>query len=91
VKNAPVTEVPEIREKPAIPKKKLSYNEQRELAALPERCAALEAEQADLQSRLENPDIYVREPDAATAATVRLAQLEEELLHLLERWTELES
>ncbi len=69
----------------------MSYNDQRELAGLPARVTALEAEQASLQKRLDDPALYAREPDAAMQATTRLAAIEEELLLLLERWTELES
>lgn len=72
-------------------KRKLSFNEQRELAAVPERIAALEAEQASLQTRLDDPQFFVRAPQEATAAANRLAEIEEELLTVLERWEALEA
>jgi ATP-binding cassette subfamily F protein uup len=83
--------VAENKEKLSIPKKKLSYNDQRELAALPGRIAALETEQTGLQQRLDDSGLFVRDPEGALAATRRLAEIEEELLILLERWTELET
>ena len=69
----------------------MSYNDQRELAALPGRIAALETEQTGLQQRLDDSGLFVRDPEGALAATRRLAEIEEELLILLERWTELEA
>jgi ABC transport system ATP-binding/permease protein len=71
-------------------KKKLSYKEQRELEALPARIAALEAEQARLQARLNDPDIFVKSAQEAATAVERLAAIDEEMLALLERWENLE-
>ncbi|NJD25625.1 MAG: ATP-binding cassette domain-containing protein [Betaproteobacteria bacterium] len=70
---------------------RLSWKEQRELEALPERIAALEAEQADVAGRLADPGLYQRDPPAAQQAAARLATIEEELLALLERWEALEA
>ena len=70
---------------------RLSWKEQRELESLPERIAALEAEQGELTKRLEDPAIYQRDPGAAQAAAARLAAIDDELLVLLERWEALES
>ncbi len=76
----------------AIPKKsKLSYKDQRELASLPDVIAALEQEQTTLQGRLNDGQWFVTDPDAATAASLRLAAIEEELLEKLDRWTSLEA
>lgn len=72
-------------------RKKLSYKEQRELDALPEKIAALEAEQARLQASLNDPGFYARTPDEAGAAATRLSAIEDELLALLERWEALEN
>ncbi|MCE1184451.1 MAG: ATP-binding cassette domain-containing protein [Rhodocyclales bacterium] len=77
---------------PAKPRgDRLSWKEQRELEALPERITALEAEQASLTARLEDPGLYQREPEAARQAAERLAAIDEELLELLERWEVLEA
>lgn len=75
---------------PPAPRKKLSYKEQRELEALPSQFAALESEQAALQARLNESDIYVRAPQEAATAAERLAAIDEELLLMLERWEQLE-
>jgi len=68
----------------------LSWKEQRELEALPNRIAGLEAEQTTLTARLEDPALYEKPLEAQAVAT-RLAAIDEELLGLLERWENLES
>ncbi len=84
----PAAKAPE----PAKPKgDKLSWKEQRELEALPGKIAALEVEQADLTTRLEDPSIYQTDPQAAQHAAERLAAIDDELMILLERWEALES
>ncbi len=74
---------------PARPRK-LSYKNQRELEALPDRIAALEQEQQDLHRTLADPDLYRREADIVAATTARLQALERELNTAYERWEELE-
>ncbi len=69
---------------------KLTWKEQRELEALPEKIAALEAEQATLTARLEDPALYAAVGEAQTVSA-RLAAIEAELLELLERWEALEA
>lgn len=70
---------------------KLGFNEKRELEALPEKIAALEAEQAALQQQLADPDIYRSRGAELPAMNARLAEIEEKLLELLERWEVLEA
>jgi ATP-binding cassette subfamily F protein uup len=70
---------------------KLSWKEQRELEALPGKIADLEAEQATLTSRLEDPAIYQTDPAGAQKAAERLAAIDDELMEMLERWEILES
>ena len=69
---------------------KLPWKEQRELESLPEKVAALEAEQASLSMRLEDAAIYQANPQEAQKSAERLAAIDEELLLLLERWEVLE-
>jgi len=71
---------------------KLSYKEQRELDALPDRIAALEAEQQALGAQLADPATY-GSVDAAALKVMneRFAAIEEQLLEHLERWETLES
>ena len=77
---------------PSTPKpRKLSYKEQREFDALPDRIDALEAEQKALGTLLADASIYAKEPDRAAAAQARHAQIDAELLRALERWEELGS
>ncbi|MCR5184306.1 MAG: ATP-binding cassette domain-containing protein [Opitutales bacterium] len=78
--------------KKAVPadKKKLSYKETHELAALPDKIDALEREQKTLTAQIADPEFY-RDPAAVKATNERLAQIEEDLLTLMDRWEELES
>ncbi|BFO57627.1 ATP-binding cassette domain-containing protein [Acidovorax sacchari] len=70
-------------------KKKLSYKEQRELELLPERIAALEAEQNAIRAELADGSLYVRDGAQAAALHTREGEIEDELMAALERWTEL--
>jgi len=67
------------------PRRKLSYKEQRELDALPERIAALEAEQASLSAELGDGSLYGTNPARAADVSQRLVVVEEEWLAALER------
>ena len=69
---------------------KLSWKEQRELDALPQRIATLEAEQQLLTKRMEDPVLYANTQEAQTVSS-RLATIDEELMTLLERWETLEA
>lgn len=87
---APPTE-PESPKLRADGKRKLSYKETRELEALPGQIAALEAEQAAITLRLEDPALYQSEPLEAQRLSTRLGEIDEELMSLLERWEALEA
>ncbi|RMF97964.1 MAG: ATP-binding cassette domain-containing protein [Gammaproteobacteria bacterium] len=69
---------------------KLSYKEQRELDSLPGRIESLEAQLADLQSRINAPDFYRGEPDAVRATLDELAATNIALEAAVDRWAELE-
>jgi ATP-binding cassette subfamily F protein uup len=78
--------------RPEQPKReKRSWKDERELEALPERIAALEAEQKQLTARLEDPALYQSQPQQAQELAARLAAIDDELLVLLTRWEELEA
>lgn len=79
------------KEKSTNIKRKLSYNERRELEALPTQIATLEQEQQQLQHALNDVNFYTKQANEAILASQRLGQIEEQLLTLLERWTSLES
>ncbi len=70
---------------------KLSYKEQQELNALPAGIEALETEQAALMEKVNDPATYASDPTVAQTMASRLAEIEEELLVLLERWEALEA
>lgn len=70
---------------------KLTWKEQRELEDLPNRIAALEAEQADLTLKLADAGLHACQPVEAARISNRLADIETDLLSLLERWESLES
>ena len=77
--------------RPAPARTKLSYKEQRELDALPDRVQALEAEQKALAERLASSELYVSEPQRVPALQARHDDIEAELLQSLERWEALSS
>lgn len=72
-------------------KRKLSYKEQRELQALPQRIEALEAEQKSLDQILAEGSVFLTQPQRAAELTERAAQIEEELLEALMRLESLAS
>ena len=71
--------------------RKLSFKDERELEALPERIAALEEEQTALHARLSDPDFYKNAGGETAVINARLAELEQELELAFLRWDELES
>lgn len=75
---------------PAQKKVKLSFKDQRELEQLPVEIEKLEAEQTQLSDQLADGSWFVKDAVAATAASERLAEIEELLLEKLERWEALE-
>ena len=66
--------------------KKLSYKEQRELDGLPDRIAALEAEQKDIAEALADGSLFASDNARAMELSERNAQIDEELMQALERW-----
>ena len=66
--------------------RKLSYKEQRELEGLPERIAALEAEQKQVQADLADPKLYASDAAKVAQLHARDVAIESELMQALERW-----
>jgi ATP-binding cassette subfamily F protein uup len=66
-------------------KRKLSYKEQRELDALPERIVALEAEQAQVERELAGGALYASNPARAAQLSARHAEIEGEWLQSVGR------
>ncbi|MEJ2381194.1 MAG: ATP-binding cassette domain-containing protein [Gammaproteobacteria bacterium] len=75
---------------PAQGARKLSYKEQRELEALPEQIERLETEQAVLEQRAADPDLYKQEGDEIAAVLKRLEEVGTELEAAYVRWELLE-
>lgn len=74
----------------ASSKVRLSYNEQRELAGLPEEIEALEREQTELVARMSAPDYHRQGGEVLRGDRQRLEALEALLLQRFARWELLE-
>ena len=72
------------------PRTRLSYKEERELAALPEQIVSLEHEQTALTARMSEPDYHRLGPERLRGDRQRLSELEELLLEKFARWELLE-
>ena len=87
---------PELAKKPGresrkkTARAKLGYNEKRELAELPGRIEALEAEQHRLFEAMAGPDFYKKDAEKATELKTRLTEIERELGAAYVRWEALE-
>jgi ABC transport system ATP-binding/permease protein len=89
---APATAKPSAAPPSPAPKpKRLSYNEQRELAQLPEKIQRLEAEQAQLNALISDPDAFRRDKDESQLALQRLDAVAAELETAYSRWDTLDS
>jgi ATP-binding cassette subfamily F protein uup len=82
---------PPVQEKSNDKPRKLTYKEQRELEALPEKIESLEAEQSELHGCMGDADFYRQPGDKITAGMERLEAVKLELEGLYARWQELES
>jgi ATP-binding cassette subfamily F protein uup len=71
-------------------RKKRTFNEEREYAALPSRIEALEAEQQHLESEAGSSDFYKSPADHIRAVLARIEAVHAELEQALARWVELE-
>ena len=71
-------------------KRKLSFNEKRELAGLPAAIEACEAQIAALHEEMADPQFYQQGGAQLAAAQTRLQQLEEQLASAYQRWEVLE-
>jgi ABC transport system ATP-binding/permease protein len=71
-------------------RRKRTFNEEREFAALPARIDALEKEQAALQEEAASPEFYRSSADHINHVLARIDAIGLELEAALERWVELE-
>jgi ATP-binding cassette subfamily F protein uup len=72
-------------------RKRLSYNERRELDQLPASIERLEAEQQRLEATVAHQDFYREPADAITQQLARLEEVHRELLAAYARWDALDS
>ena len=72
------------------PRRRLGYNEQRELAAIGGQIEALETELRELQEQMQDPETYRLPPDTLARRQQRLAELPPAIEQLVDRWAELE-
>ena len=70
---------------------KLSYNEMRELEALPTKIEILEQEQANITCKLSDAATYHDSPDQIVRLQTRFVGIEKEIMSHLFRWDELET
>jgi ATP-binding cassette subfamily F protein uup len=73
------------------PRTRLSYKEQRELAALPDEIETLEREQGEITARMSTPGYHAQGAEQIRTDTRRLQEIEELLLAKLARWEQLEA
>ena len=71
--------------------RKLSFNEARELAALPEAIATLEEEIASLHETMADPELYRSEGERVAKLAAELEAKENELAEAFERWEVLDA
>lgn len=72
-------------------KKKLSYKLQRELDSLPAEIEAKEQQLLAIQEQLNEPEFFNQPIDVTEPVMNEAAQLEEQIMSMLERWEELEN
>ena len=75
----------------ALARKKLSYKEQQELAALPAQLEQLEQEIEALQEKVNDPDFFSQADNDTQAVLQQLADAEAQLEMAFNRWEELEA
>ena len=76
--------------KPGERQRKLSFKEQRELDALPQRIEALEAEQHQLYQTMSDPLFFQKGKEEIAQAKSRVSAIEEELAKVYQRWESLD-
>ncbi|MDH3669759.1 MAG: ATP-binding cassette domain-containing protein [Gammaproteobacteria bacterium] len=78
------------KNKRSTQRQKLSYKEERELAAIPGRIEELEQEQQGLERQVSQREFYQQDKATITTTLARLDQVREELEHAYGRWGYLE-
>ncbi len=86
----PLTAHAEPKQSPKQHTRRLTYKEQRELEALPQRIEAMEAELGELHQLAADPAFYRKAPAEIISAKNRLESLQSDLAETYRRWEELE-
>ncbi len=73
------------------PRKRLTWNEQRELEQLPRRIDALGTEEQQLEATIAGPEFYKEPRTTIEAALKRLDEVKCELIAAYARWDDLDS
>ncbi len=87
----PPTKTKVVEEKTKTKSVKLSYKDQRELDALPQRIEDLEGQLEVLQQRLGDPQLYRNQADQVASLQQASNQVQTELEQAYERWESLEA
>jgi len=69
----------------------LTFNEKKELEALPARIESLETEQQSMYETMADPEFYRNDANALPAVKARMKELDAEITSAYERWEYLES
>jgi ABC transport system ATP-binding/permease protein len=85
-----VREVQQVREVRDVPRRKRTFNEEREYAELPARIEALEAEQEQLKAEAAGDEFYKAGAERINEVLERIEKIHVELEEALHRWVELE-
>jgi ATP-binding cassette subfamily F protein uup len=88
---APVRRAKPAAPRPATPAAKLSFKDQRRLAELEVRLAALPGEIGELERALADPGLYGRDPKGFERVSTALEKARGELGRIEEAWLELET
>jgi ATP-binding cassette subfamily F protein uup len=76
---------------PRPAKPRMSFKDKHALETLPKTIAALQAEAAALQVKLEDPQFYARDRAAFEQSTIELGELQEKIAAAEEQWLRLEA
>ncbi len=82
---------PRERQQTEARKKKLSFNEQRELDTLPDTLEKLEAAASGLETALADPMLYSKDPTKHAATAAKLVEIQNALEQAETRWLDLEA
>jgi ATP-binding cassette subfamily F protein uup len=85
----PTPAKPKPAPRPAERPRRLTYKEQREMEALPERIETLEAELDQLHQTVADPTFYRQPPEEIGRIKARLQSLEKDIAEAYRRWEEL--